>query len=85
MQIDVQKCSNFDMQQQQRQRHRWQKCNQARHFERPRQTHNTKQQKTVADNGQQKQRERERGRDSADRQLRVTISNDMNEPVFAGT
>lgn len=38
MQIDVQKCSNFDMQQQQRQRHRWQKCNQARHFERPRQT-----------------------------------------------
>lgn len=79
MQIDVQKCSNFDMQQQQRQRHRWQKCNQARHFERP----NTKQQKTVADNGQQKQREIER--DSADRQLRVTISNDMNEPVFAGT
>lgn len=46
---------------------------------------NTKQQKTVADNGQQKQRKSERERDSADRQLRVTISNDMNEPVFAGT
>lgn len=85
MQIDVQKCSNFDMQQQQRQRYRWQKCNQARHFERPRQTQHKTTKNSCRQWATEAEGERERDGDSADRQLRVTISNDMNEPVFAGT
>lgn len=48
--------------------------------DRPTTQNNKKQLPTMGN----RNRGREGERDSADRQLRVTISNDMNEPVFAG-